>query len=194
MFVKWRIGYLAVLVAGGLATQAQAHLIDEGLITLDDPLGSPSDEASFIQTHEGLSTTPTYLGKNDSGYFDEGEVSSSHFTATTPSGTSSDLTWDLTGTGFVLNWVLVKDGAEAGTQGDQLYRLYSVSSDETLTSGSPQTITIDGDKGISHFSFFGSEGEGPGPGGTGVPDGGTTAMLMGASLAGISVLRKYLRK
>jgi hypothetical protein len=41
--------------------------------------------------------------------------------------------------------------------------------------------------GISHYSLFG-------PGGAGVPDGGTTVMLLGAALGALGMARRFLKR
>ena len=51
------------------------------------------------------------------------------------------------------------------------------------------TITIPGVKGqygLSGWTLFG-------PGGQGVPDGGTTVMLLGAALSALGMARRYIK-
>ena len=51
------------------------------------------------------------------------------------------------------------------------------------------TITIpgvDGQYGLSGWTLFG-------PGGQGVPDGGTTVMLLGAALSALGMARRYIK-
>jgi hypothetical protein len=84
-----------------------------------------------------------------------------------------------------LDGVLIKDGNVQG-QG-MLYRFYGVSADETLIGEG--TVTFDDPvRGISHISFFGS------PGGNGVPDGGTTVMLLGVALGALGMARRFLMR
>ena len=51
------------------------------------------------------------------------------------------------------------------------------------------TIPLNGfpDYGLSHWSLFG-------PGGGGVPDGGTTVMLLGAALGALGMARRFLNR
>jgi protein with PEP-CTERM/exosortase system signal len=173
--------YLVVtaIAVAGLASQSNASLTDLGLIQPlpSSPIGSEQAEADFVETYLGLSfQLQPVLPKIED-----------------PAGGASsfNISWDLTGTGLQLNFVLVKDGAAAGTGGDQLYRLYGVTDDQKLASGSPQTVMIDQDnngtpdKAISHITFLGSAAPS-------VPDGGATVMLLGTALGCLGALRRRL--
>jgi hypothetical protein len=156
------------------------------------PIGNPSDELSYLQTHGGGSYQPTflpatsqYLGKfEDTSGVENGAINiSTYVTVTMVSGNTWNITWNLTGSGFTLDGVLIKDGT-VQRQG-MLYRFYGVSADEALIGSG--TVTFDNPvKNISHITFFGS------PGGN-VPDGGTTVMLLGGALSVLGMARRYLK-
>jgi hypothetical protein len=177
---KYLLAVLTALV--GLAVQAQAHLLDPVQFYTDGPIGNPTDEQNYLIANGYLPAGSQYLGKHDAGAagFDNGAINiSSYVTVTETSASSWDISWDLTGSGFTLDGVLIKDGVVQGS--GQLYRFYGVSADETLIGSG--TVTFDNPvKGISHIAFFGS------PGGQ-VPDSGTTAALLGLALTGLAGLR-----
>jgi VPDSG-CTERM motif len=169
------------LAIAGLSFSSYASLIDLGLISPlpSNPIGSEQAEADFLEDYLNLSyeLDPTVLARIN---FPE------------PTPPSTQISWNLTGTGDQLNYVLLKDGS--GTVNDvtgQLYRLYQVSDDQKFASGGLQTVMIDQDsngtpdKGISHITFFGSPG-------ASVPDGGATAMLLGIALASLGAFRRRL--
>jgi hypothetical protein len=68
-----------------------------------------------------------------------------------------------------------------------LYRFYGVSADETFVGSG--TVTFDDPvKNISHISFFGSPTQQHG-----VPDGGTTVILLGGALSVLGMARRYVK-
>ena len=91
--------------------------------------------------------------------------------------------WDLTGTGFLLSYVAWKDGIIQGRPGTGDSFLYSgVSEDQRVTGGPENITTADTFVGaFSHIAFYGRPG---------VPDGGTTLMLLGSALACLGALRR----
>jgi hypothetical protein len=126
------------------------------------------------------------LGKfNAGGPFENGAINISQFvTINEVSGNTWEISWNLTGSGFTLDGVLIKDGNVQGK--GHIYRFYGVSADEALIGAG--TVTFDDPvRDISHISFFGS------PGGQGVPDGGATVMLLGAGLGALGMVRRYLK-
>ena len=165
---------LTAIAIVGLACQSEADLIDLGLILPPpaNPIGNEQAEADFLETHLSLNfQLQPVLPKIE---FD-------------PSPSSTQISWDLTGTGLQLDFVLAKDGS--GTVGGvtgQLYHLYGVTVDQKTTSNGLQTVTIDGNKGISHITFLGQ------PAVPGVPDGGTTIMLLGGAFACLGALRRRI--
>jgi hypothetical protein len=192
-----RINKLALLSAAfctamlAFTPNASAHLLDPHQFFTNGPIGNPASELNYLQTNGGGSYQPTFLpatsqfllkqNRNGSTDGDFGQ----YFTVNMVSSNSWEISWNLTGSGFTLDGVLIKDGNVQG-QG-MLYRFYGVSADETLIGEG--TVTFDDPRrGISHISFFGS------PGGNGVPDGGTTLMLLGAALGALGMARRFLMR
>ena len=182
MFKKLLTGLsLLAVLAGG----ARADLVDLGVFVLPSALGNPADEAAWIETELGLVPgSLDYLYKTDSA---DGALDESYFNVEAGNPTA-EVSWDLTGTGYELNYVLAKDGR--GTYQDVtgfLYHLYGVTDWQYVIGDSSNldggVIEIDGEKEISHISFFGGSG-------TTVPDGGTTAVLLGLSLVAISFVAR----
>ena len=181
-----------IAIAGMSLQQAQAHLLDPHQFFTNGPIGNPAAELNYLQTNGGGSYQPTflpatsqYLGKfNSGGGIEDGAIDiSAYVTINVVSPNSWVVTWNLTGSGFTLDGVLIKDGNVQG-QG-MLYRFYGVSADETLVGKG--TVTFDDPRrSISHITFFGS------PGGNGVPDGGTTVMLLGVALGALGMARRFL--
>ena len=179
---------ILIAVAGLGLQQAQAHLLAPFQFNLGSPLGNPSAELNYLQNNGGGSYQPTFLPATSQFLFKQNNDGTTegtfgqYFTIAMTTGNTWTISWNLTGSGFTLDGVLIKDGNSGG----QLYRFYGVSADET-TIGSG-TVTFDNPvKNISHISFFGS------PGGGHVPDGGTTVMLLGAALSTLGVARRYLK-
>jgi hypothetical protein len=184
--------YLAAtaIAVSGLASVASATLIDLGTRLLASPLGSPADEADFIESDQSLTFDLTYLNqfRYGAGFLDDGAVDNgTHFTvAPTTDTPTAAIAWNLVGTGFELSYVFVKDGTlDMGAQ--HLYHLYGVDDLQALIGSG--IVTTDGAKDISHITFFGVAANGP-P--NGVPDGGATVMLLGTALAGLGALRRRL--
>jgi hypothetical protein len=149
----------AMLVAG----TAQAHLIDQGLFDYDGN-SDPDTELQFIK--DTFDDEPAGLQFLDRINL-EGEIQ------------SVNVTWDLTGSGLQLDYVLVKAGSEQ-------VRIYTVSDDQKFVGG-PDEVIFDGEKGISHISFFGSPGRE-------VPDGGLTLGLLGLGLTFVEGLRRRINR
>ena len=186
----YKLKYLAAIliaVAGLGFQQAQAHLLDPFQFTLNHPLGSPLAEQIYLKNNGGGSYQPTFLPatsqflfkQNNDGTTD-GNFGQFFTVAFAPATNSWDISWNLTGSGFTLDGVLIKDG----NLGGQLYRFYGVSADENVSGSGTVSFAI---RNISHVSFFGS------PTGQQVPDGGTTIMLLGAALSTLGVARRYLK-
>jgi hypothetical protein len=148
------VGLLALLPCS-----TQASLVDEGALNLPN-LGSPEAEKAYLESL-GVFSDLTYLQKwnTDGTGFALTTTGIGTYTFS-PDGNvaTMDITWDLTGTAYDLAYVLVKDGnAPDGPNGEKLkwYHRYSVTADQVKNSLTPQAITINNDKGISHISFFG---------------------------------------
>ena len=166
-----------------------AHLLAPFQFFTNGPIGNPAAELNYLQTHGGGTYQPTFLPGTSQFLFKQNNDGTTdgtfgqYFTVNQVSGNSWDISWNLTGSGFILDGMLIKDGNVHG-QG-MLYRFYGVSADETLIGSG--TVTFDNPvKNISHISFFGS------PGGGQVPDGGTTVMLLGAALGALGIARRFL--
>src|ERR671919_1043713 len=165
---------------------ASAHLLDPDQFFTAGPIGNPQAERDFLVSTGRLPATSQFLGKfNPGGGSEDGAIDISQFvTINVVSGNTWDISWNLTGSGFTLDGVLIKDGNVQGF--GFLYRFYGVSADEALIGSG--TVTFDDPvRNISHISFFGS------PGGQGVPDGGATVMLLGAGLGALGMVRRYLK-
>jgi hypothetical protein len=188
-----KIKYLTAIliaVAGLGLQQAQAHLLP-GQQFGHMPFMGGTDEASYLIANGYVPATSQYLGKFESnangGGVENGAINISQYVTVTQTTTTTwTISWNLAGSGFTLDGVLIKDGT-SGVHGQSIYEFFAVSADEKV-SGSG-TVAFDGQftgKNISHISFFGS------PGGQ-VPDGGTTVMLLGAALSTLGVARRYLK-
>jgi hypothetical protein len=181
------IAAVLIAITGMGLQQAQAHLLDPFEFTLADPLGDPASELSYLQNNGGGSYQPTFLPATSQFLFKQNSNGSSegsfgqYFTISI-SGHTATVSWNLAGSGMTLDGVLIKDGSGPGGN-SHLYSFYGVSADE-ITDGSG-TVSFDS-RNISHISFFGS------PGGNGVPDGGTTVMLLGAALGALGMARRFL--
>ena len=190
----FKITVLTALVTVALPALSFAHTIDLGTFTTDPALGNPSAETTYVSTNYNGGAPLTFLTKEEGGsYGPDGSIGTNgdtYFDVTLgPGGTSAVISWDLTGSGFQLNFVLLKDGDDPIT-GNILYHIYSVSADEVNASLTPQTVfmepfgTVNPTKAISHISFLGNPGA--------VPDSGMTVTLLGVSLAGLAVLRRRI--
>jgi hypothetical protein len=185
-----KMKYLAavlIAVAGMGLQQAQAHLLDPDQFFRPSPIGNGTDEQNYLISTGRLPATSQYLGKfNSSGVIENGAINiSSYVFNVTFSGNVATFSWNLTGSGFTLDGVLIKDG-NVQSKG-HIYRFYGVSDDQALIGSG--TVTFDDPvRNISHITFFGS------PGGNGVPDGGTTVMLLGAALGSLGMARRFLKK
>jgi hypothetical protein len=185
-----KMKYLAavlIAVAGMGLQQAQAHLLDPDQFFTASPIGNGQAERDFLVSTGRLPATSEFLGKyNAGGAFENGAISISSFvTVTEVTGNTWNISWNLTGSGFTLDGVLIKDGRVQGK--GHIYRFYGVSADEALVGSG--TVTFDNPvRDISHITFFGS------PGGNGVPDGGTTVMLLGAALGSLGMARRFLKR
>jgi len=178
---------ILIAVAGLGLQQAQAHLLDPVEFFHNGPIGNPSAELAYLKNNGGpyLPATSEFLFKQNNDGTTEG-LFGQYFTVTMTTGNSWGISWDLTGSGMTLDGVLIKDGKIPHTD-NMLYRFYGVSADETLVGSG--TVMFDG-KNISHTSFFGSPGS---PTQHGVPDGGTTVMLLGGALSVLGMARRYVK-
>ena len=160
--------YLAMILALTLfgATAAMADVIPISTFTLPDVIGNPSAEANWIETNQGLAYDLTFLFKmdNDTGAI-PGALDGRYFTISGTGTPTATISWNLAGSGYELYYILVKDG-DYGNNGfdGKLYSLYGVTLDQRVSSNGDQTVGffVPGgyiDKGISHISFYGVEGQ-----------------------------------
>jgi hypothetical protein len=164
--------------------QAQAHLLDPIEFATFPPLGSGTDEQNYLIASDILPGTSRYLGKYTAGGpFENGAINVSQYvTITVVTGSAWNISWNVTGSGFTLDGVLIT--ASTATR-EELYGFYGVSADEALFGSG--TVTFDNPaSNISHISFFGS------PGGSQVPDCGRTVMLLGAALGALGMARRFV--
>jgi hypothetical protein len=177
-----KMKYLAAMliaVAGLGLQQAQAHLINPQTFTVPGGLHDPQGERDYLVTNGYMEDCCQFLFKvNNDGTTDG--LYGQYFTVDRSDPQTWTVTWDFGTSGITLCGALIKDGGNP----DQLYRFYSVSGDE-LTAGDGTVTFADVDRNISHISFFGCFGEG-------VPDGGTTVMLLGAALGALGMARRFL--
>src|SRR5438874_8790279 len=110
---------LIAALCAGLASVASAHLLDPTFFLNPSPIGNPTDEATFLENNFGTGPL-TYLAKFDVGGSESGAVDiATHFTVIN-SGNTALVSWNLTGTGFQLTDLLVKDGSTGGPNGQQV--------------------------------------------------------------------------
>jgi hypothetical protein len=179
--IKTTLAVISAVVALGLS-QAQAHLLNP--IQFDVSLANYNSdtELAYLKSQNYVPATSEFLFKQNNDNTTEGNFGQ-YFTITVVDGNTWDVEWHLSGSGFTLDGVLIKDGSV--DMGDtQHFRFYGVSSDET-TDGSGTVEFVNPTRNISHVVFFGSPGNG-------VPDGGSTLMLLGAALSGLGFLRRFI--
>ena len=173
------------IALSSLALPAQASVIDLGERSLAAPIAGKNAAAAYIEMDQGLAAGfLTYLNKFDAddGFSNDGAVDDSHFGgAIIDNETNATVSWDLSGTGFQLSYVFLKDGRES-PGGPYLYHLYGVTPDEAFNSLGDQLVTIDGIRRISYVAFYGSNA---------VPEGGTTLALLGMAF-GVTLLSRRL--
>jgi hypothetical protein len=171
-----------VIVLMLLSTAALADLEPVEELALLPPF-NPSSELSWLKGYTG-NPDLEFLAKSGAG--SEGAIGISYFTIAGVGTTEATISWDLTGSGYQLLYVLIKNGVHptAGAPRN-LYRLYAVTPDQYFNSNGPQTVGFTFDREISHISFFGTPG-------VPVPE-PTTLLLLGAGLLGIGALSRKLR-
>jgi hypothetical protein len=177
------IGAILIAVAGLGLQQAQATLGTEFNHT---PFHGGQDERDYLVGANLMDSCCQYGGKVEAtGNGNPNEdpfnlLANGNITVSQDSLTSWTITWNLSGTGFTLCGVLIKDGSI--NQGHE--SVYSFFNTGETTSGT-LTVQFAENRGISHLSFFVCNN------GT-VPDGGTTVMLLGIALSGLGFVRRYL--
>ena len=180
---------LGCMLLAAFVVTSDAHLILEGYYTFDEsPQGGSGEEVLWIESELGLSGL-VHLGKmmengpesDPLNLFADGYITVSGYDNSDVD--SAIVSWDLTGTGYRMAAVFVKDGQPAGAT------LYSVSFDQRYVSSGDQVVIMNpdagGNGGISHISFFGLPTKD-------VPDGGMTVVMLGCALAAIGLISRRL--
>ena len=184
-----KLAYIAAIALGlgvlaGLPSTAHALDFDDafdlGSVTPPEP-ASPTDEEGYVNTlislAQGSGTTTiggfTFNRKDTSC----GTCPAAVFNSRDESGGN---TIDLGTGGFT--YLLGKyDGPNGGSE------VWNVQGLTGLMTIPLKGLPPDNQFGLSHFTLFGG-------GSTQVPDGGTTAALLGAALAGMGFLRRYIKR
>lgn len=175
-----KISLLSLTVCSGLAAVANAHLVLDSTFDINGPGGdSPQHTLSEVQEHFNQPDLFNCITRVDEGQ----NFSGGGFTITQNTDGSATISWmNLSDTFF---GVYVKGGSNGGN-------FYTVSSDE-LSSGSSNVFAANNKNGkpagISHIDFFCLPG-----GVTTVPDGGTTAILLGGALTGLGLARRLIKR
>jgi hypothetical protein len=181
-----KLAYLAAIalafgVLAGLPSTAQALSFgdpyDLGSITPPEP-ASPTDEEGYVNTliAQALGTTTTIAGHT--------------YTRTTAScGTCPAAVFNMKdesglnivnlGTGGFTYLIGKYDGPNGGSEVWNVQGLTGIVTIPLFGFGNNNN-----QYGLSHWTLFG---------GGGVPDGGTTVMLLGAALGALGMARRYLR-
>jgi hypothetical protein len=175
------LGAVLIAVAGLGLQQAQATL-DGGTQFSHKPFMGPQAERDFLVNNGFMEDCCRFFYKHEAG----GTETNPFITVTELSSSTWQVTWDFTGTGLTLCGALIKDGT-SGVHSESIYSFFSVIDGEDVVGSG--TVEFTGDfagRGISHISFFVC--------GAGVPDGGTTVMLLGAALSTLGVARRFFFK
>ena len=107
-----------------------------------------------------------------------------HITITHTSGSLWHVSWDFTGTGLTLCGLLIKDGNVSPPGNEQIFAFFSVIDNQGVT-GAGDVFFNEG-RNISYIDAYVCQAGA-------VPDGGTTVMLLGAGLAALGMVRRYLK-
>jgi hypothetical protein len=164
---------LVGLLCAGLASLARA---DVNLIgTLDLNNASPAAE---LERFIGLGGDPdaTFCAK-----IEDPDTTDSFITITENVTGFITVEFDLTGTGLEICGFAVKDGLDATN-------FFEVINGQGIKS--PEggiVLAVPGKGSFSHLTVFCCPTNG-------VPDSGTTAMLLGGALTGLGVVRRYLKR
>jgi hypothetical protein len=183
---RMKRAFVAVAVAAvfclGFASEAKADIIWDSTFNHLGPIGNPDDEAAFLEAD-------VFLAKHEGedGWVD-GAISGEDYITITYSedGLSALIEYDLTGSGYEMEYILLKDGV---IDGQHLYSLWVPTADQTVIGSGivyfadPNDPTVMLDRQISHISFFGTEGE------RDVPE-PATLLLFGLGLLATNRLRR----
>ena len=173
---------LAVLAAASMALNANALLLTPGAANWSGSLPKNPD-ADDVETITGTSAQLTLMYKDNVGGSEAGTLTGSYQTTYANTSTDpQDATITYTG-GSVISgtpiYLLVKDG-----DNDPIWYLFDI----TGWNGT-ETIDMEGfwpqQGAISHVSIFS-------PGGTTVPDAGSSLMMLGLAVTSLGMLRRKL--
>jgi hypothetical protein len=179
-----QVVFIAALV--GCLLPARGDLI-EGRLIENPLLGDPDAEAEAVGQWTG--TSLTFLAKFEPDKPSTGFLRD-YFTVEGVEGgrfhKEGKVSWNLSGTGWAVHYVLLKDGSVPGTQADlQYYYLYKVSEVQEIINLVGDRVAFDGaDRDISHITFLGAP--------TGVPEAMLTAWYLGLSLLGLGLTKRGL--
>src|SRR5687768_3992448 len=178
---------LAMVAFTSLVLQANAHLITPGGTLV---YNGPDSEAT-MSDHLNTDVILLFKQEYDDGIRGGSEGSyGSYFTITLTDESHATIRWNLAGAGIELLGVAWKDGNVAGQPGTgDAYLWSAVSDDQSIVGGPDQIATIPIFNGaFSHISFYGRETTRQ------VPEGGSTAIMLGLALLGFGGLRRKLQK
>ncbi len=177
---KIKFSLLALALCAGLSTVANAHLVLDSQFDISGPGGDSREHTlQVVQDRFDMPDLFNCIDRVDGGE----NFSGDGFTVTFNSDNSATITWSgLTDSFF---GVYVKGGSNGGN-------FYTVTPDE-LTDGTSTVFAANNKNGrpagISHIDFFCLPG-----GSTNVPDGGSTAMLLGGAMTGLGLVRRYIKR
>ena len=179
-----KVKYLAIigLLCVGLTTLARADVIT---LATDKDLGNAGDgtELSAFQTLSGHEDAEICFKSATSGTT-TGTFAGGSITISLNDDNTIQVTWDMSASGGVVCGFLTKDGS--GTIAS-IYQVLDVNGQGTSGTAALE-VPGNGGSALSHLTVFCC------PGGVTTPDSGTTAMLLGSALAGIGVVRRYLKR
>jgi hypothetical protein len=166
---------LTLLAIGALLFAAPAHAVVINLGSFATPPGgdSAANELAFLNS----TVLPAYNAANNPDL----PAALAGSQNVDVSGNMLSITFNATGYEFVkLKW-------------GQNWQFYYVAGEGSLTFQSTTFNQNGQPQALSHYTFFNSTlaPEGPGPG-VGVPEGGTTALLLGLAVLGLGFFRRFL--
>jgi len=174
--------YLVIigLLCVGLTTLARANVIT---LATDVDLGNAGDgtELSAFQDLSGHQDAEICFKSATSGTT-TGTFAGGSITISLNNDNTIQVTWDMSASGGVVCGFLTKDGS--GT----IASIYEVAADQGVSGTAALEVPGNGGSALSHLTVFCC------PGGVTTPDSGTTAMLLGSALAGLGVVRRYLKR
>ena len=170
--------YIALigLLCAGLSSVARASVIDLGEVDLANN-GDATELQGFIDA--GGDSDAVICFKSDIPGSTTGGGS---ITFSVNADNTLHVEWDMTGTGHVVCGFLTKDGK------GNLVHLYQITAPDQVSGSADLIVPGNGAKALSHLDVFCCPGE------VNTPDGGTTVALLGMTLAGLGVARRYLKR